>query len=151
MLSIILSSIIMSVTLPASHEIETISSGQQAVVDVSSGSGWVRILEDDYVCLEVSAPEGIDLKACDANGNNLCQSISGSAIVISAFSDYWFYLYLEPDENYHSNSAVLDVQEVSSTEITPDGDAVSVLGNNVMAETYTFSPEIRGSWTFRLV
>lgn len=70
MLSIILSIIILSVVLPDTAEIETISAGQQAVVDVSSDEGWVRVLEDDYVCLRLSVPGGIQLKVFDVNGDN---------------------------------------------------------------------------------
>lgn len=148
MLSILLSSLILSVALPVSTEIETISSGQQAIIDVSSGEGWVRILEDDYVCLRVSVPDGIQMKAFDENGNILCQSDSGSDMILSAFADYWFYIHLESTSS--ANSVVLAVEEVPSSELSPGRDAESVLGRNVMAETFTFSPDDRGRWTFRL-
>jgi hypothetical protein len=150
MLSILLSSLILSVVLPGSTEIETISAGQQAIVDVSSGEGWVRILEDDYVCLRVSVPDGMQLKAFNENGGILCQSESGSDMILSAFADYWFYVHLECNSEYHSDSAVLTVAEVHPSELFPGRDAESALGRNVMAETFTFSPDDRGRWTFRL-
>ncbi|MCD4776658.1 MAG: caspase family protein [Candidatus Aegiribacteria sp.] len=148
MFSVLLSSAILSVVLPVSTEIETISSGQQAIIDLSSGEGWVRILEDDYVCLRVSVSDGIQMKAFDENGNILCQSDSGSDMILSAFADYWFYIHLESTSS--ANSIVLAVEEVTSSELSPGRDAESVLGRNVMAETYTFSPDYRGRWTFRL-
>ncbi len=90
MLSTIFSILILSVVFPDAAEIETIAAGQQAVVNISSGEGWVRVLEDDYVCLRLSVPGGIQLKAFDVNGNIMCQSESGSDMVLSAFADYWF-------------------------------------------------------------
>ncbi len=148
MLSILFSSAILSVVLPVSTEIETISAGQQAIVDVSSGEGWVCILEDDYVCLRVSVPDGIQLKAFNENGDILCQSESGSDMILSAFADYWFYVHLESTASV--DSAVLAVEEVPPSELSPGRDAESALGRNVMAETFTFSPGDRGRWTFRL-
>ena len=150
MLSIIISTVIMSVVLPGSAEIETISAGQQAVVDVSSSEGWVRILEDDYVCLNLSVPDGIQLKAFDVNGDILCQSESGSDMILSAFTDYWFYLQLVRADDYSSSSARIEVEEVSPSELSPGDGVESALGRNVMAETYTFSPGSAGRWTFRL-
>ncbi|NOQ22638.1 MAG: hypothetical protein GQ565_08320 [Candidatus Aegiribacteria sp.] len=150
MLSIFLASVILSVVLPNTAEIETISAGQQAVVDVSSGEGWVRILEDDYVCLRLSVSDGMQLKAFDENGDILCQSESGSDMILSAFTDYWFYVQLVCVDGYSSFSAEIDVQEVSPAELFPGDDVEGALGRNVMAETFTFTPGSRGRWTFRL-
>jgi len=150
MLSILLSSVILSVALPNSTEIKTISAGQQATVNVSSGEGWVRILEDDYVCLRLSVPDGIKLKAFDENGDILCQSESGSDMILSAFADYWFYVQLVCVDGYSSISAEIDVEEVSPTELFPDDDVEGALGRNMMAETFTFTPDSPGRWTFRL-
>ena len=150
MLSIILSTVFLSVVLPNSAEIETISAGQQSVVDVSSGSGWVRILEDDYVCLEVSVPGGIQMKAYDANGDILCQSEPGSDMILSAFTDYWFYVQLICADDCSSSSARIGVEEVFSTELLSGTAVEGALGRNVMAGTYTYSPGSAGRWTFRL-
>ncbi|MCD4701254.1 MAG: C13 family peptidase [Candidatus Aegiribacteria sp.] len=150
MLSILLSSIILSVVLPNSAEIETITAGQQATIDVSSGEGWVRILEDDYICLKLSVPDGIILTAFDENSDILCQSESGSDMILSAFADYWFYIQLICDAGYSSSSAEIVVGEVPPSELSHGDDVEGVLGRNVMAETYTFSPGSRGRWTFRL-
>ena len=150
MLSIILSSVILSVVLPGSTEIETISAGQQATVDVSSGEGWVRILEDDYVCLKVSGSDDVQLEAFDENGNILCKSAADSEIIISAFTGYWFFIHLERDPRNTSGYVELSVEEVPPVELLPGRDAESTLGRNVMAETFTFNPGERGSWTFRL-
>ena len=150
MLSIILSTVIMSVVLPNSVEIETIEAGQQAVVDISSGSGWVRILEDEYVCLSLSVTDGIQLKAFDVNGDILCQSESGSDMILSAFADYWFYVQLIRADGYLSSSARIDVEEVFSSELSPATRVEGTLGRNVMARTYTYSPGSAGRWTFRL-
>lgn len=150
MLSIILSTVILSVVLPNSAEIETISAGQQAVVDVSSGSGWVRILEDDYVCLQVSVPDGIQMKAYDANGDILCQSESGGDMILSAFTDYWFYVQLIRTDDHSSSSPRINVEEVFSSELFSGTAAEGALGRDMMARTYTFSPGSAGRWTFRL-
>ena len=150
MLSIILSTLILSVVLPNSAEIETISADQQAVVDVSSDEGWVRILEDDYVCLKLSVPDGIQLKAFDVNGDILCQSESGRDMILSAFADYWFYVQLISTDGYSSSTARIEVEEVSPSELSPGTRIESTLGRNVMAETFTFSPGSAGRWTFRL-
>ncbi|MCD4700410.1 MAG: hypothetical protein K8S24_00995, partial [Candidatus Aegiribacteria sp.] len=150
MLSIILSTVILSVVLPNTAEIETIEAGQQAVVNVSSGEGWVRVLEDDFVCLRLSVPDGIQLKAFDVNGNIMCQSESGSDMVLSAFADYWFYVQLVRVDGYSSSSTRIGVEEVPPSELPPGNYVESALGRNVMAETYTFTPSDIGRWTFRL-
>ncbi|MEN8208018.1 MAG: caspase family protein [Candidatus Fermentibacteria bacterium] len=150
MLSIIFSTVILSIVLPNSTEIETISAGQQAVVDVSTGEGWIRILEDDYVCLGLSVPDGIQLKAFDVNGDNLCQSESGSDMILSAFTDYWFYIQLICTDSYHPSSALLNVEEIFSSELSAGTSVEGTLGRNAMAETYSFSPGSSGRWTFRL-
>ena len=150
MLSIIISTVILSVVLPGSAEIETISAGQQAVVDVSSDEGWVRVLEDDYVCLRLSVPGGIQLKAFDVNGDILCQSESDSDMILSAFADYWFYVQLIRADGCTSDSAEIRIEEVFPSELSAGDDVEGALGRNVMAETYTFSPGFAGRWTFRL-
>jgi hypothetical protein len=150
MLSILLSTLILSVSLPSPDEVETITAGDRSSVDVSSGEGWFRILEDDYVCLRISVPDGLQMKAFDVNGDILCQSGSGSDIVLSAFADYWFYIQLIRDTGYSSDMAVIELDEVSPLELSPGRVIESSLGRNVMAETFTFSPSDMGSWTFRL-
>jgi len=150
MLPILLSSIIMSVALPSATDIETLSSGQQVSVDVSSGEGWVRILEDDYVCLEVSVSDGVRMNAFDVSGNILCKSESGSNMILSAFSDYWFFVHLECETGYYPDTALLEVVEVPPSELIRGEHAGGVLGRNAMAETFTFIPDEMGTLTFRL-
>ncbi len=150
MLSIVLSSLILSVVLPESTEIETILAGRNATVDVSSGEGWVRILEDDYVCLKVSGSDNVQLEAFDENGKILCKSDADSEIIISAFTGYWFFIRLERNPESTSDLVDLSVEEVHPAELLPGRPAESVLGRNVMAETFTYTPDERGSWTFRL-
>ncbi|MBN2608731.1 MAG: caspase family protein [Candidatus Fermentibacteraceae bacterium] len=145
----ILPAVLLSVVLPDPGDIQTLTAGEEAVVDLSSGEGWVRILEDDYVCLSVSSPERMDMAAYDESGNILCTAGPGSGMVLSAFSDYWFYISLRPSEPA-VGTAVLRVDTVGPSAISFGEELDGIVGRNAMARTFTFTPESAGRWTFRL-
>ncbi len=150
MLSALFFAGIFAVTLPDPSDIQTITSGESAVIDLSSGEGWIRILEDDYVCLNLSVSGGVNLTAYDNFGDILCQSDPGGEMVLSAFSDYWFYIRLERDTGLGDPDVILSVDIVEPVELTVRDDVSGRVARNEMAEIYTFSPMERGNWTFRL-
>ncbi|OPL17955.1 MAG: hypothetical protein AVO35_07285 [Candidatus Aegiribacteria sp. MLS_C] len=142
--------LVLSVPLPDPAAIETLIAGEECTLDLTGGDGWVRILEDDYVLLTVSSSREVELTAFDDYGEPICASSPGEGMVLSAFSDYWFYIRVSTIEGSGVTSTVLSVDTLSHRGIG-QGMAVSgALGLNAMAETFTFSPETTGSWTFRL-
>lgn len=141
---------ILSVTLPDPSDIHIITAGESTVIDLSSGEGWIRLLEDDYVCLSLSVPGGVNLTAYDNSGDILCQSDSGGEMVLSAFSDYWFYILLERETGRGVPVVTLSVEIVEPVELIVCDDVSGRVARNEMAEIYTFSPAERGNWTFRL-
>lgn len=150
MLSLLLFSGILAVTLPDPSDIQTITAGESTVIDISSGDGWIRILEDDYVCLNLSVSGGVNLTAYDNSGDILCKSDPGGEMVLSAFTDYWFYIFLERDTDCGDSDATLSVGFVEPVELIVCDDVSGRVARNEMAEIYTFSPKERGNWTFRL-
>ncbi|MCK5064691.1 MAG: caspase family protein [Candidatus Fermentibacteraceae bacterium] len=150
MLSAILFTGILAVTLPDPSDIQTITADESAVIDLSSGEGWIRLLEDDYVCLSLSVSGGVNLTAYDNSGSILCQSDSEGEMVLSAFSGYWFYIFLERDTGIGDPDVTLSVEIVEPVRLIIRNDVSGRVTRNEMAEIYTFSPEERGSWTFRL-
>lgn len=150
MLSALLFTGIFAVTLPDPSEIQTITAGESAVIDISSGEGWIRLLEDDYVCLNLSVSGGVNLTAYDNSGNILCQSDPVGEMVLSAFTDYWFYIFLERDTDLSGPDVTLSVDIVEPAELIVRDDVSGRVARNEMAEIYTFYPKERGNWTFRL-
>ncbi len=150
MLSALLFAGILAVLLPDPSDIQTITAGESAVIDLSSGEGWIRLLEDDYVCLNLSVSGGVNLTAYDNSGDILCQSDPDGKMVLSAFTDYWFYIFLERDTDQNGSDVTLSVDILEPVELIVRNDVSGRVARNEMAEIYTFSPEERGSWTFRL-
>ncbi|MCK4671232.1 MAG: hypothetical protein KAT47_01730, partial [Candidatus Aegiribacteria sp.] len=150
MLSALFFAGIFAVTLPDPSDIQTITAGSSAVIDISSGEGWIRLLEDDYVCLNLSVSGGVNLIAYDNSGDILCQSGPGGEMVLSAFSDYWFYILIERDTDRSDPEVTLSVDIVEPVELIVCDDVSGRVARNEMADIYTFSPQERGNWTFRL-
>lgn len=150
MLSVLLFAGIIAVTLPDPSDIQTITAGESAVIDLSSGEGWIRLLEDDYVCLSLSVSGGVNLTAYDNSGAILCKSDPGAEMVLSAFSDYWFYVFLERETSSCDSDVILSAEIVEPVELIVREDVSGRVDRNEMAEIYTFSPMERGNWTFRL-
>ncbi len=145
-----LPAVLMLSVLPAPGQMETVTAGEEAEVDLSSGDGWVRVLEDDYTCLRVPGMDGVRLLAFDGSGEILCSSDPGDDMYLSAFSDYWFYLKLVPDPGLADGTVTLRVDTVAPVSLASGERMEGAVGRNGMAMSYVFSPERTGSWTFRL-
>lgn len=147
---LLLPAVLMLAVLPALDQMETITAGEEAEVDLSSGDGWVRVLEDDYTCLRVPGIDGVQILAFDGSGNILCSSDPGDDMYLSAFSDYWFYLKLVPDPGRTEGTAALRVDTLAPVSLASGERMEGAVGRNGMAMSYDFSPNRTGSWTFRL-
>lgn len=147
---LLMPAVLMLVIMPDPGQMETVTAGGQAEVDLSRGDGWIRILEDDYVCLRVPGIGGVRLMAFDGSGKVLCGSDPGDDIYLSAFSDYWFYVKLVPDPGPPGGTAVIRVDTVEPETLTPGEGVEGAVGMNGMAMEFDFSPDRAGSWTFRL-
>ena len=141
---------LLAFTLPDPSEVETVTAGGDVEMDITGGEAWIRILEEDYVCLRVSTDSPAEMRAFDEYGNILCAAEPGSDLLLSAFSDYWFYVSVIPAFGNTGDMVRLRVEEMEPEGVFPGGGAEGVLGRNAMAETFTFTPEVPGSWTFRL-
>lgn len=147
---LLIPAILMFVILPDPGQMETITAGGEAEVDLSRGDGWIRILEDDYTCLRVPGIQGVQLLAFDGSGEILCSSDPGDDIYLSAFSDYWFYLKLVPNPGPPGGTATIRVDTVEPGSLTTGEGMEGTVGSNGMAMAWDFSPDRAGSWTFRL-
>ncbi|MBD3277900.1 MAG: hypothetical protein GF388_06350, partial [Candidatus Aegiribacteria sp.] len=139
--------------LPSSSDIPTVTAGDEILLDLSAGSEWFRLLEDDYVCLRVTCPEGLSMKAWDENGELLCQSLPVSGkqeMVLSAFKDYWFFIEVLRDTDGEPLEAEVSIREVAANEIDETSRREDGITRSEMARVWTFSPQSEGNWTFRL-
>lgn len=150
MLSVLFLAGMLTISLPDPSDIQTVTAGESVVVDLSSGTGWMRLFEDDCVCLLLSVPEGISITAFDSNGDILCRSESDREMVLSAFSDYWFYINLECEADHGADDITVSIKEVEPVDLTVHNQVSGRVLRSEMAEVYTFNPQERGNWTFRL-
>ena len=146
-------SMMLSVNIPSSSDIPTVTAEDNIRLDLSGGSQWIRLLEDDYVCLRITCPEGLSMKAWDENGELLCQSLTVSGrqeMILSAFRDYWFFIQVLRDSDGAPLEAEVNIREVAAKEIDETSRREDGLARSEMARVWTFSPESEGNWTFRL-
>ena len=137
-------SILVLVTLPDPGSIETLTAGQSATVRPGSdGYGWIRILEDDYVCLEITAEPRSGVSVYDASGELLLSASRDQTASVSAFSDYWFYVRVEPDG---AGPVDLSVREEAPGIIRSGGATGGSVPGYSMATAFTFVPSSSGRW-----
>lgn len=148
LISLLLSSIL-GVSLPSPVEVPTLTAGESREVQVSGGEAWFRILEDDYVCLEVAVDGASEVFAYDDQGSLLCTDSGDGTLLLSAFSDYWFWIRAVP-AGRGSGIVTADIEVAPSGRLDPGETVSSSVGLDEMAETYTFGADSPGMWTFDL-
>lgn len=128
--------------LPEAGSVPGISG--EAVLDgaVVQGSCWLRILETDYAVLQISTSPSVPMTAFDDTGEPLAVSTDGSPLVLSAYSDYWFWVRAE------SPDAVQFSVEYVEPDILSDPPVTSGLSSAEMAEIWSFTPDRDGKWNF---
>lgn len=132
-----------SVILPDAGSIPGISG--EAALDGASidGASWLRILETDYAVLRVSSNPSTAMTAYDDQGEPLAVSPGGSPLVLSAYSDYWFWVRADGE------GAGFTVEYLEPSAIQGTGVS-SGLSSAEMAEIWTFTPDRSGKWNFFL-
>ena len=149
MLSVLAVCAVLGVTLPLVGDTPTITAGGSIELEPENGEAWFRILEDDYVCLRVSVSGAETLAAFNEYGEPLCSASGGESMVLSAFSDYWFYIRASvPGGRGGLVTAQVDVVDpgILSNRIPVSSD----LELASMARTFTFLPPESGRWAFTL-
>lgn len=136
------------VVLPDPGDIPTLTAGESAIITRGGdGYGWVRILEDDYICLLISTDSPAHLAVYDDSGDLLVATSPGEDALVSAFSDYWFNVRVDPGG---SDQLTLYVDEEPATTLGSSGPTEGVLSISRMARAYTFVPSSRGRWQIAL-
>ena len=132
-----------SVILPDAGEVPGISGEARIEGAAIEGSSWLRILETDYALIQVTVEPASSITAYDDQGDPLVVSPDGDPLVLSAYSDYWFWIRADTGE------AVFNVEYVQPAHL--DGNSVSSgLSSAEMAELWTFVPDQSGKWNFFL-
>jgi hypothetical protein len=149
MLSCTVAAVLFGVTLPSPGDIPTLAAGESAELRTVDGEAWFRILEDDFVCLSVSVPGASEVTAYDNSGEAVCTGSREGGMVLSAFSDYWFYVCAVPADGARG-VLTASVEEETAGNL-PAGDRVSsAVARNEMAETFMFEVPSSGRWTIAL-
>ena len=132
-----------TVILPDAGNVPGLSGEAEVEGAVIDGSSWLRILETDYAVLQVSVDPPSPMTAYDDQGDPMVVSPDGSPMVLSAYSDYWFWIKADHD------NAVFTVEYVEPSDL--EGNTVSSgLSSAEMAEIWTFVPDEDGKWNFFL-
>lgn len=130
--------------LPDASSVPGIS-GEAVVAGATiNGFGWLRILETEYSVLRVSSDPAVPMTAYDDGGEPMAVSTDGSPLVLSAYSDYWFWVKASSTED-----VVFTVEYLEPSLIT-GGSVSSSLSAAEMAKIWSFSPESSGKWNFFL-
>lgn len=116
-------------------------------IDITDGSTWVRILEQDYVFLKLTADGNVSLTAYDIDGEILAGAEYGEDLFLSAFNDYWFYILIEGDR---CRRVVLTLEEEPPQILSPEHSISDAVPRNRMGRHYAFTPDERGRWVFNL-
>ena len=140
--SIFCISALLAITLPDAVEVPGVNPGETVESAEIGGFQWVRILESDYAVIKVVSSPVVPLTAYDNEGEPLVFSTEGNPLVLSAYSDYWFWIKAESNEPVD-----FTVEYVDAEPLTGSG-AVSSLSSAEMAEIWTFTSDEEGEWKF---
>jgi len=135
---------LLSIVLPDAGDIPGISGEAVLTGAVLDGQCWLRILETDYAVLMVSADPAVSLTAYDDSGEPVAVSPDGSPLVLSAYSEYWFWIKADSEDPVEFAVEYVEPSEVSSNSVS------SGLSSAEMAEIWTFHPGSDGRWNFVL-
>lgn len=133
--------------LPEPGEAPTLTRGESATVVLEDGSAWVRILEQDYVFLRVTADAQVGMTAYDDGENLLASCARGSSLVLSAFDGYWFFVRIEGERGSRVGVAI---EEEQPSPLREGSAAPGRIGLDRMGDLWRFVPPATGEWTFRL-
>ena len=134
---------LITVILPDAGEVPGISGEAEVAGAIVDGSSWLRILETDYAVLQVTVEPASSMTAYDNQGDPLVVSPEGAPLVLSAYSDYWFWVKAD------NGNAVFTVEYVQPSDFA--GNTVSSgLSSAEMAEIWAFVPDEDGRWNFFL-
>ena len=132
----------LAVTLPDAVSIPGINAGETIESSGADGYQWVRILESDYTVLEVVSTPSVPMTAYDNAGDPLVFSTDGEPLILSAYSDYWFWIRADSDDPVDFSVQYLDAEEIDSQ------GTESSLSSAEMAEIWTFTADEEGEWKF---
>lgn len=134
-------------TLPDAESIPTIGLDEACTVELQNGSAWVRILEEDYVFLRVSADPAVSLTAFDTSEEVLAQAASGRDLVLSAYGDYWFYIRINGQAG---GSVTVSAAEEPPSRLSSNVPGTGSLSLEKMGQSYRFIVPSDGMWKFDL-
>jgi len=140
---------IVGITLPDPAGVHTIRSGDSCPIVYEDGTAWIGIFESDYTLLRVSTDSHSGLRAFDASGNLCALARDGEELILSAFSDYRFYLTADNPE-VGTDSVTFYVSDVVPDTITAEEAKVDTISLGMMGVVYRFIPSVTGEWTFNL-
>ena len=134
-------------TLPEAGSVQTIGLGESCSVRLQGGTAWVRVLEQDYAFLRITADPAASLTAFDENEGVLAQASAGHDLILSAFSNYWFYIRIDGRDG--------STVTVRASEEPPSVLAASLQGSGnltlgQMGCCYRFVAPSDGVWRFDL-
>jgi len=132
----------LAVTLPDAVNVPGVNAGETVESARFGGYQWIRILENDYAVIEVTSSPVVPMTAYDNAGEVLSFSTDGEPLVLSAYSDYWFWI--------KADSPMPVDFTVSYRQPEPVGihGVSSSLSFAEMAEIWTFQAEEEGRWNF---
>lgn len=149
-MSFILTSIVLiGITLPDPSIVHTIRSGDSCPIVYEDGEAWIGVFESEYNFLRVFTDSPCRLRAFDVNGDLCAISCNGEDLVLSAFSDYRFYIQADNPAGA-TDSVVFYVSDVLPDSIAAGETAAGVIGQDMMGFIYRFIPPETGEWTFQI-
>lgn len=128
--------------LPGAGDVPVLEAGSSIVLTPVEGRAWVRVLERDYSLLDFAVAPGTRVTAFDDAGNTLTSSLDGR-LVLSAYSEYWFWILVEGGSPVRAS---LERRHPEPVRLPYE----SRLGTGVMAEVVMVSPVTDGRYQIRL-
>lgn len=132
----------LGVVLPNAGDVPVLEAGSSVMLTPVQGQAWFRVLERDYCLLDLSIAPEARVTAFDDAGNTLTSSQDGR-LVLSAYSEYWFWVLVESDRPVRAAVARRLPERVP---LPYEGR----LGAGVMAQVVTVSPATDGRFQIRL-
>lgn len=140
--TVILLVVALAVTLPDAVTVPGVNAGETVTSADFGGFQWVRILESDYAVIEVASSPVVQITAYDDEGNPLVFSVTGEPLVLSAYSDYWFWIKAVSDDPVEFTVRYREPEPVGRNGVS------SSLSSAEMAEIWTFTADEEGKWNF---
>ncbi len=132
----------LAVTLPDAVIVPGVNAGETAESAEFEGYQWIRILESDYAVIEVVSSPVVPMTAYDNAGEPLAFSTGGEPLILSAYSDYWFWIKGVSDDPVKFSVRYRESEPVENSGVS------SSLSSAEMAEIWTFTADEEGKWNF---